>query len=285
MTETIIPDGTPPEPSGDSFTAEQWTTKFNEGAWVENLPSEIADSPSLAKFVGKPHSEVVKSYINLEKGFGDKIPRGRETFTQAEWDTYNKEYTPGFPETPEEYKLQTPEGAPTDYTITDEEFTKFKNRAHKLGMSQAQTERFWNQEQKEKIDTYNTNVQQMTEQIKTDETFLKKEWGAAYPERLNIVNAVAQKFAPPELMEQIGNNYVNSAVKIMLYNIGKNFKEGTIERQGTPSGVPSPAEAKIKANESQKKSMEAFQKGDKISGKKHHEEASKWFKLAYPESK
>lgn len=270
---------------GEALTSQQWTEKFNSGGWIEGLPEDISGSPSLSKFIGKPHSEIVKSYINLEKGYGDRIPRPKETFTKKDWDEYNRNYTPGYPNSPEEYKLDLPENTPETYKVSDEEKSQFAKWAHDNGMSQAQTKHMWNNLHSNRIQEHAQTTTQYQEYVQNDHTSLKKEWGAAFAERMNIANAVATKYAPPELMEQLKSQYVSSAVKKMLYNIGKNFKEGTIETGGKPSGVPDPAEAKIKANEAQQKAVEASRKGDRKAVERYTSEAEKYFKMAYPPNK
>ncbi|GAG17993.1 unnamed protein product, partial [marine sediment metagenome] len=90
----------------DKFTAEEWNTKFNEGAWTETLPEELLSEPTLSKFSKGGFDQLAKSYVELQKGYGDRVPKPKSTFKPSEWNEWNKEHNEGYPESADGYNLE-----------------------------------------------------------------------------------------------------------------------------------------------------------------------------------
>jgi hypothetical protein len=269
---------TPNEPQ--RYTSDEWTAQFNKGGWMQTLPEDLTKEASLGKFVGKPPAEVVKSYVQLQKAFGDRVPKPKSEFTKAEWDDWNKNYNPGYPQSPEQYELPMPQDEKFVKQVDPEALKRFKERAYKHGLTVEQAKRLWTEGISEEYNVYKGNLERANTKIKEDQTALKKEWGARYDDNIRLARTVINKFASPELVEQLKGSYISSHVWKMLAEVGKNFKEGTIETGGKPSGALTPKEATIKAHEIIEKEKDAY--FNKLHPKHQAvvKEVNKYFRMA-----
>lgn len=231
---------------GDKLTATQWTEKFNAGGWVETLPQDLLKEPTLGKFTKGGVDKVVKSYVELQKAFGDKVPKPRSTFKKDEWEKWNKEYNEGYPESPDKYDLPVPDNPPFDMK---EDINTYKKLAHENGLTISQAKSIWNKLKDGKIEAHKVH-QEAVESIKKEDTeTLRKEWGSAHEEKMRLARNVLQKFASPELMGELGKMHLRADIWKMLANIGDNFKEGTIERASSSTPRLTPSETKLRIAE------------------------------------
>ena len=285
MTDPILDDGTitveTPPADPERFTQEEFTSRFNEGAWFEMLPEDLAKEASLAKFVKGPHDNLAKSYVNLEKSFGDRVPKPKDTFTKAEWDEWNREHNPGFPESPDGYGLGRPEDAPEDYPYNADAEKKFGELAHSLGITTSQAKHMWSASHKEAIEAYEAQKANFDQMRKSEIASLKKDWGAAAPQKLAKARAAIQQFADKDLLETMKEDQLPANIWKFLAKVGESISEGNIEpsSQSTPSRY-TPKEATSKAYELQQKAAKAAADGDRIAAKRLTEEASKYFEEA-----
>jgi hypothetical protein len=167
--------GTPPTET--KYSSKEWTDKFNSGGWIETLPADLAKEASLGKFVGKPPSEVAKSYVQLQKAFGDRVPKPKSEFSKAEWDEWNKNYNPGYPDTQEKYELPMPEDKKFTDQINPENIKKFKQLAYDNGLTVEQAKRLWGNLINEEHNQYKNILENSNKKINEDKAALKKEWG------------------------------------------------------------------------------------------------------------
>ncbi len=171
------------QPAGDN-TPAHWSAGISDAelkGWVENKG-----------FHQKDVSEVAKSYRNLEKLMGaEKAGRTVEIPTnpddQSQMDSFYNRL--GRPESPDKYELAFPkEGG-------DEKFAAWaKGTFHKLGLTAKQAKALseeWNGfvggKATESVEAYQSSVA-------TDEATLKKEWGAAYDNKIKTAKIAARQF-------------------------------------------------------------------------------------------
>lgn len=164
---------TPPAATGD------WTTGLNDDmkGYVQNKGF-------------KDPAMVLDSYRNLEKlmGVRERLVKLPEKDDDAEG--WNQVYERlGRPKEAKEYELKGPEGA------SDEKFIEWaRGTFHELGLSKKQAEALtgkWNERVKGMLGESNQNYER---QLAEQETALKKEWGAAYDQNINVAKHAAKAF-------------------------------------------------------------------------------------------
>ena len=290
MSDEVNDNGGSPDNSGGvapeagtaprSFTEDQVKEIFNTGKWREYAPEDIASSPQLAKFNNRPFWEVPKSYINLEKGYGDRIPRPKEEFGKKEWDEWNKEYNPGYPEDPTKYGLGKPEGFEEDYPYNAEEQQYFERLAHENGLSIQQAKRLWEGMHRKSYDVYKSQTKALEEMKKSDKTKLVEEWGSAYEDKLASARRWLNEYADQEFLDSMKGQHVSAAVWKMISKAGENMSEGKLEKKSSSSASLTPKEALSKGKELMVKAHEAQRKGDRIASTKLTTEATKYFEMS-----
>jgi hypothetical protein len=156
---------------------------------------------------------------------------------------YNKLGRPG---TPDGYKLQTPkEGG-------NPEFTKWASEAfHKAGLSETQAKGMmdkWN----EYIGGQTTAEKTRTEQLRQVEaTSLKKEWGAAYDQNMNVAKRAAREFGfDGKTLDALDAAVGHDKTMKLLQKIGAGFGEANFvpgndgRSSNSFNGAMTPAQAK-----------------------------------------
>lgn len=162
--------------------------------WFDKLPDDLRGETSLK--VIKTLPDLVKRTVNAEKLIGkNKIALPTDKSKPEEWDAFYA--ATGRPKSPDEYKVEVP--AALKELFPDDRLAASRKRAHELGISQRQYEGYMKGEiadatqllaQREQLE------QQQIEaaRVKADEE-LRKDFGAAYDERIHVANRiVAEKF-------------------------------------------------------------------------------------------
>lgn len=159
--------------------------------WKDSLPDDLKAEKALESIQDIPG--LAKSYIHAQKMIGsDKIPVPNKYATDEDWQAvYNKL---GRPESPDAYEFKF-----DDNSGIDENALKgFKEAAHKHGLLPKQAEgimNFYN----EMTQNYIQDLNSKSEQGRMNaEQYLKKEWGAAYDNKLQQAGAVANKYLDNE---------------------------------------------------------------------------------------
>ena len=264
-----------------TFTEDQVKEIFNTGKWREYMPDDIASSPQLSKFNNRPFYEVPKSYINLEKGYGDRIPRPKQDFKKAEWDEWNKNYNPGYPEDPTKYGLGKPEGIDDErYPYNQEEQQFFEKVAHENGLSVSQAKQLWDGMHKRNYEVYKAQTKSFEQLKQTDKAKLVEEWGSAYDDKLAAARRWLNEYADKDFLESMKGQYISAGVWKMLSKAGENLSEGTLEKKSSSSAALTPKEALSKAKELMQQAHTTNRKGDKIGAAKLTSEATKYFEMA-----
>lgn len=249
---TITPEGAPEGAGGGGEVK----------SFFESLPEDLAKEAAMAKFVGKTPEDLARSYVNLERGFGGRIPaQPKPGAPRAEWDAWNKEYNNGYPKEASEYTLRNPE-APEGYEISEQEQTDFRDFAHKNGLTQAQADKIWQSRHQKRIEQFSKFKEESKKTITQDKARLKKEWGDSFKERVTRASSLIKRFGSEELKKQVfkDKTHVPADLMLMLDNMATQFQEGKIEKNSVPKTAPSRNEVLAKIEELRKDRN--YQNGD-----------------------
>ena len=217
--------------------------------WRSQIPEEIRDHKSLAHFTDV--GAMAKSLVNAQSMIGaDKVAIPGKHATDEDWGEVWRKL--GRPDTPDGYELvnEMPEGIEQN----DDMLNWFRATAHEIGMTPTQAQKMlgkYNQFLGIQIGADEGMVEQLRE---TTEIELKKEYGAAFADRVSNGNAVMQEFGAEGLTElQLADGRLlgdHPEIIKMMVNVGEfiNSKIGEDVLAGTKSSgglAPDDARAKL----------------------------------------
>lgn len=264
----------------DKYTLDEWVGKFNDGNWREMMSNkELASDPTLAKY--HTWEEQVKGHINLQKSAGNRVPRFNPEGTPEEQSEWYKNHMPGMVESSDKYELFRAEG---DYPYDEDSEKFFRDLAFKNNLTAAQAKSMWKEahmREFEKWQTANEAANQMREQ---DRAKLRKEWGAAFEEKIELARSVLKNFASDELRENLKKSGLNSEVWKFLANVGSNFSEDKLPK-ARPQTTLTPMEAVAKAKEYIQQNRDAYMNQEHPMHKEALAKVQEFYKLAYPQDK
>ena len=211
--------------------------------WMEvaGIPEELRVDQTLK--TTRNLSGLASQLVNAQKMIGkhaDMVVVPNEKSTQSEWDEYHK--AGGRPDTPDEYAFEHVEGIESDPELE----TAFKNLAHSEGLRPATVQKLIEMDDNRILMVEQAMKEAKIAEVASAEEALKKQWGAAYDERLNLANRMIQENVSednkPALLDAIGNNPM---VADFLANIAKKFVEHKIISAEVDQPTPVEAHAAI----------------------------------------
>lgn len=164
-------------------------------AWHADLDADTRGWLENRGITKLPEKEAIKNltngFRNAEKHIGtppEKLLRLPD-FAKADKTEMDAFYNKlGRPETPDDYELEVPEGAPTEFADWA------KGQFHELGLNKDQAKALsvkWN----EYVGQMNQKqIEQMHAQAAEGEAELRREWGASYEKQLGMAKNAAQAF-------------------------------------------------------------------------------------------
>lgn len=210
--------------------------------FADKLEGEEWDAyrATLSKFNGKPLTEVLKSYGEAQKLIGKRqegmVKLPGEGATEEDLAAFRKAL--GVPETPDDYKLEIPQGLPEGVELDDAALAPLKAEAHKLGVTPEQLQGLLNFQLAKEAQDWAELKQQQEQFTKEAEESLKKEWGQGYEKKLALVERV--KLTGGGLPEgHWGNN--DPHIQRLLANIGSKISEGQLGGHAEAVSALSPA--------------------------------------------
>jgi hypothetical protein len=225
----------------------------NPEAPAENWAAGLDDYQDTIKAKGwSGPGDVLKSYVNLERQVGaDKVVLPTEGSDLSEWEGWSKL---GTPEKAEDYELAAPEG----YEAYSQDLSDwFRGAAHEMklpaSMAQGLHDRFVEQQ----MSQIETAQHQAEDQRVEWEGELKKEYGTAFPQRVEAAKRAMREYGSDELQQilndsGLGSNphVVRAFVKAgMALGSGPVFKDGETSGQfGTTPDMAKEQIAAIRAN-------------------------------------
>ena len=219
--------------------------------WRSQIPEEIRDHKSLAHFTDV--GAMAKSLVNAQSMIGaDKVAIPGKHATDEDWGEVWRKL--GRPDTPDGYELvnEMPEGIEQN----DDMLNWFRATAHEIGMTPTQAQKMlgrYNEFLGTQMGADEGQIEQLRE---TTEIELKKEYGAAFADRVGNGNAVMQEFGSEGLTElQLADGRLlgdHPEIIKMMVNVGEfiNSKIGEDVLAGTKSsGGLTPDDARAKLEE------------------------------------
>jgi len=268
--EAVTPNATaaPINVTPNGATNAEWYSTFNDDlkGYVQN------------KGFKDPQS-VVESYKNFEKLMGapkDRLLKLPEKADAPEWnDVYSKL---GRPADPKEYEFKLPEGSSPEFESWARE------NFHKLGLTKNQAETLMKgyNELNTKLGTEMT--EKMQQSIKEQEVSLKKDWGAAFDQNVQVAKKAATQFGlDGKAIDKLESALGYDGVMKFLHNIGSKIGESSFVGPNSPQGfgVLTPEQARYQIAELKNDSnfISKYSSGD-VEARNKLNQLHKW---AYPE--
>jgi len=155
--------------------------------WKDSLPDDLKAEKALESIQDIPG--LAKSYIHAQKLVGaDKIPVPNKFATDEDWQAVYSKL--GRPENPDAYEFNLKENS----NIDENALKGFKETAHKNGLLPKQAEaimNFYNDMTQNYIEDLNSKSEQGRSNA---EQTLKKEWGAAFDNKVQQASTIANKY-------------------------------------------------------------------------------------------
>ena len=207
------------------------------GNWYDGM--DDADLRGYVQNKGwKDPVELAHGYRNLEKLLGsEKVPLPKGAEDKEGWGRVYDAL--GRPKSADGYKLPIPEGQqPT-------EFAKMAtSKFHELGLNNAQAEglaNWWNEQMKSQTDTYTQGQIQKSEAELAD---IRREWGNAYDENVNLAQRAAMEFGlNAEKLTALESAMGTGDMMKFMARIGRGLTEHTYEGGKTTQGFGMTPEA------------------------------------------
>lgn len=273
QTETGAPNAQSFTPSATAaeikVSPSDWTTGFND-----ELKGYIQ-----AKGFKDPNS-LLDSYRGLEKLMGapkDRLLKLPEKADAPEWnEIYSKL---GRPQDPKSYKFEGIEGVdPKLEGWARENF-------HKLGLTQQQGENLLKSYRELETTESKNLMEQKQNSIKSQEETLKKEWGSAFDQNIQVARKAAAQFGmDAKTIDGLESAMGYDGVMKFLQNIGSKIGESAFVGPNSAKGfgnVMTPSQAQFEISELRRDSgfIQKWSSGDREAREKL-EQLHKW---AYPE--
>lgn len=234
ITTGATPPATAPTTGTPTASSAHWSDSFAD-----------ADLKGYTQSKGwKDPSELANSYRQFEKLQGvpqDRIIKLPEKSDDPAWQDIN--YRLGVPKSAKEYQFDVPEGMTKDFAESA------KDWFHKSGIPKAAAEKVvksWNEHVVGMINTEKANFEaQKVEQTSS----LKKEWGAAFEQNVNMANAAAKMFGiNQQQVEALGKSMGPAAAMKFLHSLQVKVGEDSFvnghQNSNNFSGIMTPDQAK-----------------------------------------
>lgn len=226
---------TPPDPApaAGSFALPE--------NWKEAISPEFRDSEPL-KLV-KDVNTLAKNYIHAQKAIGaDKVAVPSKHATDDDWKNFYKKV--GLPDSSDKYEVKVKEGMKVDDGFLGE-FKKAAFNANVLP-HQAQKMMDWYMDKSGQILGEQEKSHQA--QIESGLADLKKEYGAALPQKIDVAKNLLKEVGGDELAEEISTSDMANDPKFikLLVKMADLVKDHPIKGQAVHGlGGMSPAEAMV----------------------------------------
>jgi len=272
-------------PNAQSFTPSVTTTEIkvspgdaSNGEWFKGFNDDLKGYVQTKGF--KDPQSVVESYKNFEKLMGapkDKLLRLPEKADAPEWnDVYSKL---GRPQDPKGYEFTLPE-------TMDKEFEGWaKENFHKLGLTKKQGEdliKGYVELNTSKETAFNSQIQAKAQE---QEANLKKEWGAAFDQNIQVAKKAATQFGlDGKMIDNLESALGYDGVMKFLSTIGSKIGEAGFVDSNSAKGfggamTPEQARFEISSLKTDTEFGKKYSSGD-VEARRRLDQLHKW---AYPE--
>ena len=177
--------------------------------------------------------DVLKSYVNLERQVGaDKVVLPSEGSNLAEWEGWQKL---GTPEKAEDYELSAPEG----YEAYSQELSDwFRGAAHEMKLPAQMAQGFHDRYVEYMMAQAEGAQTQRADQQSEWEGELQKEYGNAFPQRVEAAKRAIREYGSPELEQLLADTGLGSNPHVVraFVKAGIALGSGPVFKDGETSG-------------------------------------------------
>jgi len=269
--------------SSESAPAESAAPTSDAVSWKDSLPEEIRSDPSLADI--NDVNSMAKSYINGQKLIGkDKIALPGKEATEAEMnDFYN---SLGRPADSKEYtfdKPTLPEGVTYDQGFED----AYKGIAHAAGLNPEQAKQIYDGYHEYLNNQAATSSEGSQLQHAEWVDSIKKDFGKAYSEKIDLASRAVETYGGPELKDWLDSTGMgNNPMFVKLFaKVGEGLAEGKPDTGADRSFIMTPDQARqeIARFNRDPEFMKAYQDSENQGHSEAVQKMNALFQLAYPD--
>lgn len=252
--------------------------------WKSGLPDDVRNDPSIADI--KDVGAMAKSYINGQKLIGkNRIALPGEGATDEEISAFHSQL--GRPETSNLYDFGERPALP-DGLEYDEGFeTQYKELAYKAGLNPNQAKAIYDGYHEYIQSKSSSEGENTAAQTSAWVDSLKKEFGKAYNERVELASRAVDTYGDGDLKEWLDNSGMgNNPMMVKLFaKIGEGLAEGRSDSVQDRGFIMTPDQAKqeIARYNRDQTFMSAYQSGDNPGHAEAVKKMDSLFKLAYPD--
>jgi len=174
--------------------------------WRDMLPDDLKEAENLKNYKDVPN--LAKALVNAQHMVGkDKVVVPNEKSKPEEWDAF---YTAiGRPKTPDDYQVEVPEDLQDIFT--SDRIKGAAQLAHELGISQSQFAKYMAHEMESATRLLEQQEAEDAKAKTEAEDALRKEFGAAYDQRIHVANRLIAEAMPKEeqrmeFLQRYGND-------------------------------------------------------------------------------
>ena len=264
--------------------ADTPTTETATVDWKGSLPDDLKLDPSLTDI--KDVESLAKSYVHGQKMIGkDRIALPGKEATDEEWGTFYNDL--GRPATPQDYKFGERPTLPEGMVYDDDFEKEYRDMAHGAGLTTAQAKALY--------DNYNgymankSEVQGETLQAQRTEwrDSLKKEFGKAYDERIDLAKRAVETYGDGNHKEWLNvSGMGDNPMMVKLFaTIGSGLAEGKSDAGADRAFVMTPdqAQAEIARHNRDEDFTKAYHDSEHASHAAAVVKMDNLFKMAYPD--
>ena len=256
--EQGAPTGQPPAQEGQQQPSQSQPSQEQQTSGAQsqqfNLTDNVSDDfKSLVENKGwKSVDDMAKSYQNLESVMGNPLVAPSADATQEDWNKFYERL--GRPTDPSNYNMGIDDERAQNLTpevkeSLNQNIERFKNVAHKNGLTTQQAESVFSEIFDEDYQNEVSKIQEKQQAVEQEKYDLQKEWGPAYEERLDTAKRAAKVVGGEDFSEALdtleGQVGYKKVVELM-YNVGSKMSEN-----GTALGLGETGESAQTTNQAQ----------------------------------
>ena len=252
--------------------------------WRASLPEDVRADPSLADI--KDVGSMAKSYINGQKLIGkNRISLPDDKATDEEWSSFYSSV--GRPEKSAAYQFGERPALPEGLEYDEAFENNFRDLSYKAGLSSTQAKAIY--------DGYHDYISKKSElegqsqTAQTDEwvTSLKKEFGKAYDERIDLATRAVHAYGDDGLKKWLDDTGMgNNPMFVKLFaKVGEGVAEGKSDTASARAFTMTPDQAKqeIARYNRDGEFMKAYSSGDHTGHQAALDKMNSLYKLAFPD--
>jgi hypothetical protein len=247
-TDPIVPDvienENPDIVVNPDITDEKTEADPNKtSVWYDDLDADLKSNASITKFKSK--ADLAKSYVELQKMVGkDKIVVPTDKSTPEEWAAFYDKA--GRPSEAKAYDVPEFKDVPEPIRMQQDGIEAFKAKAHELGLNKKQFAGLFGLYNEFGMNSYNQQMEKVSNDRSASETALRSEWGAAYDTKVDQAQQVINKFFTGKNIHPAFNILSSDKGFVAaMSEIAGNLTEDTIKGQSRNTLTPNEASAEI----------------------------------------